>query len=534
MASYDELGLNKSLYRITLDENGVSELVMPNTALGNELQTENIGSGEIAGGIILVGGFMQSKNWVIGTSGWRLTPDSAEFNVGVSVAELHIPDEDVTDDSFHVATDGDAWWGATASDFASDNDNAEAYILKDGTAKFQNISVGGTSIQYQINDEGIFSFGDGSDGAAVFNGVDAVTGAGLVGSTYTLTRDVYYTSATISTGVTVKPAGYRMFGTGTLTLNGTALIERNGNAGGAGGNGNNATAGSIGVPDTSSPGTGGSAGSAGSALSDGYLKGSVAGQAGVTGRTGSHNGESTCSRDNSSREGSAGTNTSNSIGDDGSAGGDSGQGGEVSDIGGNFQCDFTGGDTGGAGGVATASNVKLIANWHLATLLDVSSTGATVKFNNSAGSGSGAGGGGGSGTAFSAGGGGGGSGGSGSSGGIIAIYFRNIVVGASASITATGGAGGAGGTGGDGNGTSLAAGGGGGGAGGAGGNGGQIILTYNTFTNSGTVAASGGVGGAGGTGGAGYSGTGTGDAGESGDAGNAGSVGTVRQFQLSL
>ena len=31
--------------------------------------------------------------------------------------------------------------------------------------------------------------------------------------------------------------------------------------------------------------------------------------------------------------------------------------------------------------------MKLIANWHLATLLDVGATGATVKFDNSAGGG---------------------------------------------------------------------------------------------------------------------------------------------------
>ncbi len=81
-------------------------------------------------------------------------------------------------------------------------------------------------------------FGDGSDVAAAFNG-GAVNGASGTGP-YTLTRDVYYTDCTISTGVVVNTAGYRMFCTGTLTLTGTAVIQNNGAAasgatGGAGG-----------------------------------------------------------------------------------------------------------------------------------------------------------------------------------------------------------------------------------------------------------------------------------------------------------
>lgn len=56
---------------------------------------------------------------------------------GVTVDELHIPDQDTTANSFHVNTNGDAWWGATESDFNTDNDNAAAYVLKDGTAKFK-------------------------------------------------------------------------------------------------------------------------------------------------------------------------------------------------------------------------------------------------------------------------------------------------------------------------------------------------------------------------------------------------------------
>lgn len=50
---------------------------------------------------------------------------------------------------------------------------------------------------------------------------------------YTMTRDIYLTDCTINSGVFINTAGYRIFGTGTLTNNGT--IRNNG------GNGGNAT-----------------------------------------------------------------------------------------------------------------------------------------------------------------------------------------------------------------------------------------------------------------------------------------------------
>lgn len=355
------------------------------------------------------------------------------------------------------------WAGDTFANRAT----APFRVTEAGVVVAKSISIGGASIQYTVTNAGIFSFGDGSDGAAVFNGTDAVTGYTRSGTTYTADRDVYYTDMTVSTGVTVKPAGYRIFGTGTLTLEGTAVIQRNGNAG-------------------SAPTDAGGA-SGGAALADGYLKGSVAGANGGTG-----NGPPD--------PGFAGTATSNSIGSSGAAGGAGGAG------------TLNAGGAGGAAGTATASNVRLIANWHLATLLDIGSTGATVKFDNSAGSGGGGGAGQGTGPVNGRGG-----AGAGSSGAILAIYFRVIVIGASASITANGGAGGNGGDG-QNNGS-------GGSGGGGGGNGGQVILVYNTLTNSGSITA---AGGAGGTGGAANSG------GSAGTAGTAGTAGNVRQFQISM
>ncbi len=74
-------------------------------------------------------------------------------------------------------------------------------------------------------------FGDGSDGGATFDGATTyVAFASLASSVYTLTRDVFLSSATISSGVTVKTGGFRLFCSGTITgTDATSKIVYNGN-----------------------------------------------------------------------------------------------------------------------------------------------------------------------------------------------------------------------------------------------------------------------------------------------------------------
>lgn len=69
---------------------------------------------------------------------------------------------------------------------------------------------------------GLGTLGDGSDGAAVFDGAAAVTGfSGPVSSVYTATRETFFTTASISVGVTVKIHTAALNCRGTLTNNGT-------------------------------------------------------------------------------------------------------------------------------------------------------------------------------------------------------------------------------------------------------------------------------------------------------------------------
>jgi hypothetical protein len=70
-------------------------------------------------------------------------------------------------------------------------------------------------------------FGSGQDGALTFNGSDTVLGLAPSGNTYTLTRDIYATTCTISSGVTIVNRGFRIFC--SVALNNAGTISANGN-----------------------------------------------------------------------------------------------------------------------------------------------------------------------------------------------------------------------------------------------------------------------------------------------------------------
>ena len=95
--------------------------------------------------VTIHGGYLQSENFVTGSSGsgYRFGPTSAEINVATAINSLDIPDA-ATANSFHVESDGDTFWGTTPANFTSNNDNATAYVLKTGVAKFQSVTLSGT------------------------------------------------------------------------------------------------------------------------------------------------------------------------------------------------------------------------------------------------------------------------------------------------------------------------------------------------------------------------------------------------------
>lgn len=78
--------------------------------------------------------------------------------------------------------------------------------------------------------------GNGNDGAIVFNGsTTPVAGATLVGSTYTVTRDIYATDCTVNNSIVLKMQGFRLFVNGTLLNNGTISSAGNDASGLTGG-----------------------------------------------------------------------------------------------------------------------------------------------------------------------------------------------------------------------------------------------------------------------------------------------------------
>lgn len=71
-------------------------------------------------------------------------------------------------------------------------------------------------------------FGFGTDGALVFDGVSVVAGITPAGGNYTLARHIFPTNMTVATGVVIFTSGFGIWGTGTLTLSGTAKLDNSG------------------------------------------------------------------------------------------------------------------------------------------------------------------------------------------------------------------------------------------------------------------------------------------------------------------
>ena len=535
-----------------------------------------------ANGSVMSIGNLQSTNFHAGSAGWRLdsngnieandgnfrgdiTGATGTFTGTVSIGSLNIPDE-VTADSFHVDTTGNAWWGSTAIG------SAVAKIEKDGSALFTSITATGT-----INaQDGYLSAGvyiDAADGIVCESGgfdvgvsghirggsTDYNTGAGWWigydttayklsigdpdgdyfrwtgtaiessykltqfiggsgsdgdvtindGGTTTLTADMYYDNLTITNNSTLNPAGYRIFWRKVLTIDSGSTIARNGNNGGNGTAGNNAVA-------SSGTNLGGAGGSAGAALTGNYLDG---GEDGKAGGTGGNSVSATAAY--AGAAGTAGDNkASNSLGSNGAVGATGGAGGT----------DTVDPYSGGAGGAAGAAGTVVAATQeptYFLTAVDMlgkDGSYAFYQFLNSAGSGSAGGGGGGGCSAYYYGASGGGGGGSGSTGGIILLCGNKIVNNGSVSVI--GGNGGNGAKGGDDAGNNALAAGGGGGAG-SGGNGGIIVLVCSTKSGSGTYPITAGTAGV-----AGAKGITTGPGSTEAVAGSNGNAGTVGKNYL--
>lgn len=344
----------------------------------------------------------------------------------------------------------------------------------DAAAQRTTLGLGSMAVRNNVNVDGVTITGDGDssalvasagraelgsglDGSLTFGGGSvtlAIDGASLsvVGSTYSLTRDIYATDLTVDATYIINPKGFRIFCTGTCTINGTIASN-----GGNGGNG--------------AGGTGGAAGAAAITAIAIYTTTAAGGTGGNAGASGGGGGTNVVSIQ--------GTNTAAING-----GGINGNGSNGS----TFRGGGGGGGAGTGGASGTASslpNANLGAGFNsLASATQGRDLGNT-KFS-SGGTGAGGGSGGVGGT--------GGGGGGGAVGGVVYIAARAIL--GSGSIEAKGGNGGNGQASGN------------TGGGGAGGGGVVVLVTNGTVVPSVSVAAGSygtgnGTGGHGGDGGAG-------------------------------
>jgi hypothetical protein len=138
-------------------------------------------------------------------------------------------------------------------------------------------------------------FSNGNDGTVVLDGTTTFSNfASLAGSTYTLTRDMYANSLTINNGVTLKPAGFRIFSTTSVTNNGT-IDASGGNASGATAGAGVSNSNGIFLPQVAGATGGTGAGVQGAGGGTGYGSGNAAaggagsGGAGGAQRTGTGN-----------------------------------------------------------------------------------------------------------------------------------------------------------------------------------------------------------------------------------------------------
>jgi len=152
----DDLGV------LTYNETVMDEILGSDIQKGQKLETGTIGNWKItADRLIAQNGLVGMDSRITSGTDWRfwagnvvpgsapvrvdedgnLYADSAVIGGSIIGASIHIPDEDTTANSFHVESDGDAWWGCTQSDWTADEGNAIAYVKSDGEAKFKDLTA---------------------------------------------------------------------------------------------------------------------------------------------------------------------------------------------------------------------------------------------------------------------------------------------------------------------------------------------------------------------------------------------------------
>ena len=221
---------DKFLYRISATDPSTQDPSSPVyqgailsavTSGGNAINPENLISGSLAGNIEIKGGYLQSSNFVTGSTGWKfdsngdLEGNTGTFRGTLTANSINIPDT-TTANSFHVDSSGNSWWGATT--FAS----AVASVSKAGAAIFTNITASNI-IAYQT----IVATSGGD--------YTTISAAVTAGKTRIFVRDGAYAESTnialaqntIIIGESKRGVEITFSGAGKFSASATGIILRN-------------------------------------------------------------------------------------------------------------------------------------------------------------------------------------------------------------------------------------------------------------------------------------------------------------------
>ena len=110
----------------------------------NEIDPALLNTGKFYGNMSITEGFLQSDNFVTGSTGWQTTAEgefeanSGTFRGSLVAGSIDIPDT-TSANSFHVDSDGNTWWGATTLG------SAVASVTRAGVGTFSKINISGGS-----------------------------------------------------------------------------------------------------------------------------------------------------------------------------------------------------------------------------------------------------------------------------------------------------------------------------------------------------------------------------------------------------
>lgn len=205
----------------TVTPSDVTEIV------GSQMRVQN------AGQMRLSSGTLQSANYVAGSTGWQLTPTSADLNVPVVVDSLDIPDT-TTANSFHVDTSGNMWIGATT--FAAP---APFRVANTG-----DMDIGGTdATSWHVDAAGNMWWGSAGShaaatvkisnaGVAAFNSIVLSSSVAISGIANNTSTDISLLDCTHDIAFSPTDNDTVAWGSGTITFsNGRTFSISSGNTG---------------------------------------------------------------------------------------------------------------------------------------------------------------------------------------------------------------------------------------------------------------------------------------------------------------